>query len=235
MNILNQVTLIKKPLPIASQVSDRFTAVISYDKGAENPREWDNLGTLAMSDSFRYLCGNGDITAYDEFDLKLSALYEAEALSSEYYDRLKYDDDIEKVRDLFDSKLVSLPVYCYQHGNIALNTSGFSCRWDSGLIGYIFASKKAIRENFNTKRCSQKIIEKALAIMDSEIRTLSHWASGDCYSFDIYQHKKDQDFRDGDLFDSLCGFYGSDFDENGLNVEINSVSRVNQIIKSWEQ
>lgn len=32
-----------------------------------------------------------------------------------------------------------LPVYMYEHGGATINTGGFSCPWDSGQIGYIWA------------------------------------------------------------------------------------------------
>lgn len=34
---------------------------------------------------------------------------------------------------------VILPIFAYEHGGIALSTGAFSCRWDSGQIGWIWS------------------------------------------------------------------------------------------------
>lgn len=39
-------------------------------------------------------------------------------------------------------KYVILPLYLYDHGSITMSTGAFSCPWDSGQVGWIYASKK---------------------------------------------------------------------------------------------
>jgi hypothetical protein len=36
---------------------------------------------------------------------------------------------------------VYLPIYAYEHGGIALSTGSFSCRWDSGQLGWIWTAE----------------------------------------------------------------------------------------------
>ncbi len=44
------------------------------------------------------------------------------------------------VEDL--GKYVILPLYLYDHGGITMRTNPFSCPWDSGQVGWIYAPKK---------------------------------------------------------------------------------------------
>lgn len=37
-----------------------------------------------------------------------------------------------------------LPLYLYDHSGITMNTTGFSCPWDSGRVGFIFAAQATI-------------------------------------------------------------------------------------------
>ncbi len=43
-------------------------------------------------------------------------------------------------------KHVILPLYLYDHGGITMSTGPFSCRWDSGQVGWIYAEKKKFIE-----------------------------------------------------------------------------------------
>ena len=50
------------------------------------------------------------------------------------------------------SGAVVLPLYLYDHSGITMSTEPFSCPWDSGQVGYIFATEEKIREAFLTKK-----------------------------------------------------------------------------------
>ncbi len=43
-------------------------------------------------------------------------------------------------------KYVILPLYLYDHSGITMSTGAFSCRWDSGQVGWIYAEKKKFIE-----------------------------------------------------------------------------------------
>lgn len=152
-----------------------FNVEIFYDEDPESPREWDNLGTILYMKGSRYTLGD-------------------EAVDHE---------DIEEITQ--SDKYVWLPVYAYIHSGIALNTVGFSCPWDSGQCGIIYASKDDIRKNFELKRnVTQKTIDKVYNIFKAEIETFSHWASGDVYGFAVKN-------SDGDVIDSCRGFYDIEY------------------------
>ncbi len=43
-----------------------------------------------------------------------------------------------------------------------MNTTGFSCPWDSGQVGWVFVSKKKVREEYGVKRITESLVENSL-------------------------------------------------------------------------
>lgn len=93
---------------------------------------------------------------------------------------------------------LSLPVYMYDHSGITINTTGFSCQWDSGQIGIIYVSKEKIRQEYSVKRITKKIEKQVYEVLRSEIKTLDIYLTGQIFGFQTDN-------------DSCYGFY--DYDE----------------------
>jgi len=110
---------------IACQAEDKCNVLkILYDEYPENPREWDNLGTMVCGHK-RYLLGDKEaknIQLYNNWE---------EWLQGEI---LKPNGG--------RSAVVFLPVYMYNHSGITISTHPFSCPWDSGQLGWIYCTKK---------------------------------------------------------------------------------------------
>lgn len=51
------------------------------------------------------------------------------------------EDELQEVLDSLD-KYIILPLYLYDHGGITMSTGPFSCPWDSGQLGWIYALKQ---------------------------------------------------------------------------------------------
>ena len=90
---------------------------VEYDPDPYNPRkEFDYLGTVVLVDRCRYNFGD-------------------EAAS------------VEELREIYeDPANIALPVFMYDHSGITINTTGFSCRWDSGQVGIIYMTKAKAAE-----------------------------------------------------------------------------------------
>jgi hypothetical protein len=56
-------------------------------------------------------------------------------------------------------ELIYLPVYLYEHSGQTINTTGFSCNWDSGQVGYIYIYKHTVRDMYKVQRVSTKLRE----------------------------------------------------------------------------
>ena len=153
-----------------------------------SPREFDNLGTMVCFHN-RYKIG-------DETDLKSSDFSSWEELESYLYKE--------------ENALIVIPIFMYDHSGLWINTTGFSCPWDSGQIGYLYASKEKIRKEYNCKRISKKLKELVKEILCSEVNLYNDYLSGNVYGFTLTDKEKDEEL------DSSSGFYGTDYIENGI-------------------
>jgi len=133
-----------------------------------------------------------------------------------------------KVRDLvmavIDKHTVMLPLYLYDHGGITMNTGGYSCPWDSGQVGYIYATRDTILKEFSAKKLTAKLRRQVEDILRSEVKTYAQYLEGDVYGYVIYKIDEPCDCdpepwynyppcdctKHAEVVDSCWGFYGSD-------------------------
>jgi len=129
---------------------------IMYDENPENPRtEWDNLAQM--------ICFHGRYNLGD-----------------------KHNFTVEEAKKLFDRKDVfSLPIYLYDHSGITINTTGFSCPWDSGMIGGIVITKEQVRKEYGVKKISPKLKKRVYDYMRAEVETYDQFLTGEVYGYTI--------------------------------------------------
>jgi len=113
-------------------------------------------------------------------------------------------EELEKAIRKQEDVAAILPVYMYDHSGLTINTTGFSCPWDSGQIGFVFISKKKIREEYSVKRISPKILKQTIKVIQEEIETYDQYLRGDIYGYVI-------DGPDEENMNSCWGFYGYDY------------------------
>jgi hypothetical protein len=97
--------------------------------------------------------------------------------------------------------IIMLPVYAYIHSGTVLNTTGFSCPWDSGQCGIIYVEKDKIRKEWGVKKISKQLREKVLNNLRGEVEEYSNYLSGQVYGYVI----KD---AAGNETDSCWGYIG---------------------------
>ncbi len=102
-----------------------------------------------------------------------------------------------------DKNNIVLPVYAYIHSGTTLNTTGFSCPWDSGQSGYIYVSKDKARKFFCVKRITAKVLSKIYNCLKAEVEEYSMFLNGEVYGYIIRGD-------DGNEIDSCYGFIGED-------------------------
>jgi len=104
--------------------------------------------------------------------------------------------------------IVRLPLYLYDHSGITMNTTGFSCPWDSGQVGYIYVTKENIRKEYNIKRISQKTIKQVLNILKAEVSEYDSYLTGEVYGYRIVEiDKNDEEVEE---LDACWGFIGDE-------------------------
>ena len=139
---------------------------LCYDTFPDNPRtSWDNLGFMACFHK-RYSLG-------DEHS---------------FLEPQELMDWIEASKDT----IYYLPIYMYEHGNITISTSPFSCQWDSGQIGFIYITKQEAEKNG---------ITKPYELLEHEVKIYDYYLRGDTYGARILD-------KEGEVIDSQFGYLG---------------------------
>ena len=111
--------------------------------------------------------------------------------------------------------VIVLPLYLYDHSGITMRTTPFSCRWDSGQVGYIYVTREEILKCFSVKRVTKKLKESIKKELEQEVKSYDYYIRGEVYRFILERetfckHCKETATEE---IDSCCGFYGKDFIE----------------------
>lgn len=114
-----------------------------------------------------------------------------------------------RIAALLDKHCVCLPVHMLDHSGVKLQTKPFNIDFDSGQVGYIWIDRAGIEAQWGWKvltKIRREAIKKAL---ESEIEVYSQYINGDVY----YAVCEDED---GEEVDTCGGFFGTDWDTNGI-------------------
>ncbi len=155
--------------------------IIVQDTDPFNPRtEYHNFGTMVCFHN-RYSLGdktNIDRTQFNSWD-------EMEAYI------------IKKHK-----AVIILPLYLYDHSVLTISTTPFSCKWDSGQIGFIYADRESILSEY--KRVTKKAKEWALRSLLDEVTTYDQYMTGDTWGYVIRDSEHNE-------IESCYGFYGKEY------------------------
>ena len=211
---------------IHTEQHNGYTISIYYDEDAQSPRDWDNLGTMVCWHR-RYDIGDEQprqslpvylarlVNDLYRDDYKAHRLYRESdecwddlyAMSESWIEHRWHHDDAERLLNAISPKAVILPLYLYDHGGITMNTTGFHCPWDSGQVGFIYASAESVRHEYGAKRVSQKLREKVEGTLRAEVAAYDDYLRGNVYGYVIE--------KGGEKIDTCWGFLG-DYEENCL-------------------
>jgi hypothetical protein len=105
--------------------------------------------------------------------------------------------------------LFILDLYLYDHSGITMNTTGFSCGWDSGQVGIIYVSKeKALKEWPLQENETEEEWEKRIyKYLDGEVKNYDAYLTGDVWGYIV------TDNLDDEVVESCWGFYGHEYCE----------------------
>ena len=152
---------------------------IFLDVDAENPREFSSLGKMVCFHS-RHILGDenewdsGDYNGWDEMEAAIRA----------------------------EGAVVILPLYLYDHSGITMSTGAFSCGWDSGQVGFIYALRSDILKCYSRKRLSRQLLARAEKVLEGEVEIYDQWLTGEVYGYQIEGPKCEE---------SCWGFYDREY------------------------
>jgi hypothetical protein len=145
---------------------------IYIDEDPDNPREcYDNFGKM--------VCFHRRYSIGDKHDFKTPEDFEAFVKS--------------------EKGIAVLPIYAYIHSGITIKTGSFSDPWDSGQIGWIYATAQTIRETYMVKRITKKIRAKAIELLDLEVKQYDNYLTMPSYYFVVED-------EDGEEVERFYGF-----------------------------
>lgn len=163
--------------------------VISADLDPLNPREDYNLFTMVCWHRKYWLGDKNDFRTPDDFHAWWKQHGKGGIISKLW---------------LFDHSGITIAVG---------ENNPFSCQWDSGQVGYTYATADDLRMEYNAKRLSPRIREEALKTMRLETELYDAYLTGEVYEFTTYY----KNMAGGQVeIDQGSGYCGYDFEKNGL-------------------
>ena len=160
---------------------------IYMDTDPLNPRtEWDNFGHMVCFHN-RYDLGDEDKQGIDE----------------------EYISGWDEMRTYLITKkgaAVILPLYLYDHSGITMRTHSFNDRWDSGQVGFIYATRKDILENWTQtkpKNLTKDLKQKAYDLLKAEVGEYDDYLTGNVYGYILED-------ENGEEICSCWGYAGDD-------------------------
>jgi hypothetical protein len=148
-----------------------FTIKIEHDDDPENPRDWDNIGTM--------------VCFHDRYDLG---------------DKHEFDEPDDFIAWLKEqgNKVFSLPLYLYDHSGITMKTSSFNDRWDSGAVGWIYVTVEKAKQELGNYEWKQ-LKGRTYSVLESEVKDYDMYISGEVYGFQITD-EQGEELEDGSVW-----------------------------------
>lgn len=171
---------------------------IHYDFDPVNPREeWDNFGRMVCWHS-RYSLGDG----YH---------HGKPSPGASHVDGTEFTspDDFARWWKENGTGGVCLPLYLYDHSGLTISTGQFSCPWDSGQVGWIYATREMIQKEHGWKRLTQARRSIIVRCLQCEVETYDQYLTGQVYGYVV--REPDTDDQPGQEEDSCWGFFGEEY------------------------
>lgn len=194
-----------------------YILMVQPDDITINPRELDELfGTMVCFHSRYELGDSHNYMDKDDFlrEMYLNTVGNDER-GMERYERMVNmvwsrkmtgpNPDPRAVDDailnMISKKYIMLPLYLLDHSGLAMKTTSFHDRWDSGQVGWIYVSKENALKEFGATKMTASIREKTEDLLRREVTVYDFYLRGECYGFELY--------KNGELSDSCWGFIGN--------------------------
>ena len=201
--------------------------VVSDDTQPESPREeWDNFGIMACVNHRKYNLGDKKHTFKDANEFLRGLAQEIDPTFEDTVEHWesgngwqhcqnKHPGDWQEAANMADERInkrmwkildkaVMLPNYLYDHSGITMRCEPFSSPWDSGQVGYIYATPAMIRKEYGCKSITKDIRDKVRKCLEGEVEAYDQYLTGDVWGIiveDMY----------GNTVDACWGFYGYEY------------------------
>jgi len=155
---------------------------------------------VITKDGLWYISNDDDYT----YRNKEYAEYELMIMKDNYQDVwIEQWASAEELLEIINEQIYMLPIYMYDHSGITIRTFPFSCKYDSGQVGWIYLTKEQAKIELGiiTK-------EKAFEYLKEKVKYYNSYLTGEVFGYICTDQGKETD--------SCWGFVGDNFKDNGL-------------------
>lgn len=133
-----------------------------------------------------------------------------------------YEDEIGICMKIAEyAGLIFSPLYLYEHSGITISTGGFSCPWDSGMLGVVWITKEDWEESMITKHTPEEIIH-------SEVEDYDRYLRGDVYHVRIC--------KNNEVYESIGNVWFNRPDDKEEVIELASdYFGLDQDLQNWKE
>ena len=169
---------------------DDLILSIEHDNDAENPRDWENLGTIVC--------------------------WSKHHLGDNYSCQISKEEFLENTNS---SNSIILPIYFYDHSGLTIRTYPFASQWDSGFLGCIYASRKKVLDYFGVTKIDKELEKRVIKLLQGEIETYNQFINGEVYTVKCEQIDICAccGSKTSEIIFLENGFYGTNWHKNGVS------------------
>lgn len=184
-------------------ISPIYRLKVERDTVPGRPRaDYDHLGTMVCWHRNYNLGDEQPRCSPDEYLYNLAEQAEPRAF-------INGEPSEEKIEKILAKHYIMLPLYLYDHSGITMNTSGFSCRWDSGQVGFIYVSVTDVRAYYGWNVLTAKRRKQIEDHLQAEVEEYDHYLTGEVYGFVLEKYLPVID--EWEDVESCWGFYGEKY------------------------
>ena len=133
------------------------------------------------------------------------------------------------------ANIIALPLYLYDHSGITMNCCGFSDRWDSGQVGWIYTDKNTVLGTGADIERNWK--ETAYKWMEGEVKEYDMYLQNEIYGIITEKYNGEGDPEDDDSWtdeESCWGFYSSKWGDDLIEEIANEYGISEQLFEKFK-
>lgn len=195
------------------EIGNKKVRIWSSYEEPENPREDEvNIGKMIFFHKKDTIGDEHDYVDKDEFIYNLARKVFKEKVLDEKIKKINEESPSEEKADdkilaSISDKYIVRKVYLYQHGGMTISLRPFHCRWDSGVVGWIYVDKKKAEKVYKLLGSDAKKVisleEWISERIETEIKAYDDYLQGkggsEEYSYELLENDE--------TIDECWGFY----------------------------
>ncbi|MCX7610241.1 MAG: hypothetical protein N2043_01465 [Ignavibacterium sp.] len=199
-------------------LEDLAVKLISKDQLDEIvEQKFSNVHYYFDEDTEKWYITDGVDMLYDEAFNLLDEAFDYLETEKDFYRNDEWSEQLsdEELMSIIKQNALIVPVYMYDHSGISLSMIPFSCRFDSGQVGWAYVIHKDIKKHYG--EVNEKTLEDAKEALNFELNRYNDYINSDVYAINIYDNNNSDGYVIGDIYyEDVQQFLFSDEDDETL-------------------